>query len=339
MHDLFEIFRRFKIQTRLVVYYITFALITLSALVYFSYIQSVKFLQTTIEDKLRVITELKIDNLDRWVNEQQKNAVFLASLPELRSLSSQLLDSNSSKQEKDIAHKELTNLLSIIVQRTADFQDIQIIDLNGKVVVSMLPGVIGVSQADQPFFREGISKTSIQPFYESSLLGDITSTISTPLFDELQNRVGILALHFNMRHVDEIIRENPNMNELEQNYLITPDRQFITEDPILVTKSQDPSSLAILSALQGKHGSASYTNHNGTAVIGRYLWLGDHNAALVVELDEKTALSSARELAMDIAITGIAISILLVLFVIFMALPPRSFRTMRWVHWPKPSIP
>src|SRR5215208_3249454 len=108
MHRVVEQFQRFKIQTQLVVYYIAFVLFTLSTLVYFSYKQAVTSIQTTTEDKLQLIAASKKDSLDRWVNDQQKNAIFLASLPDLRSLSGELLHPNSSIEEKDVADKELT---------------------------------------------------------------------------------------------------------------------------------------------------------------------------------------------------------------------------------------
>ncbi|MGE5642496.1 MAG: cache domain-containing protein [Byssovorax cruenta] len=215
-------------------YYITFALITVSAVIYFSYVQAVKSLEATVEDKLSVIAELKVDNLDRWVAEQQRHAVFLANLPELRSLSGQLLDPNSAAAVRNAAQQQLIELLTIVMQRTADFQDIQIVDRSGKIVVSMIPGNIGMSQADQPFFREGSSKTFIQPFYKSTVLNGVTLTIATPLFDPTQRRMGVLALHYNMKRVDEIIHENPGLNETVQSYLITPDRQIITDDPVLL---------------------------------------------------------------------------------------------------------
>jgi len=363
MRPLASILRSFKIQTRLVVYYTTFALITLSAVIYFSYTQAVKSLRSTIEDKLGVIAELKMDNLDRWVDEQQRNAIFLASLPELRSLSGKLLSTHSSEDEVASASRELTHLLASMVQRTADFQDIQIIDLNGDIAVSMIPGMSGVSQADQPFFIEGTSKTFTQPFYESDLLDGTTLTIATPLFDSSQKRVGVLALHFNMKRVDDIISENRGMNEAVQSYLISSDYKLITDDPIALAQAHGSESFAILSALNGEHETAFYTNHNGVPVIGEYFWIEEQNAALIVEIDQQSALWPAEELALNIAITGVIVSIILVIVVIFMAqritaplralsetvsrisageldaLQPRFFRTMRWAHLPRRLTP
>lgn len=319
MRHLFAKFQNLKIRTRLVAYYSTFALITVGTVIYFSYAQVVKSIQTTLENELDVIAELKMDSLDRWVDEQQRNAVFLASLPELRSLSGQLLDPNTSAEKRDTARESITELLTIIVQRTSDFQDIQIIDMNGVVVVSIDPKNTDISQVDQSFFSEGISKTYTQPFYASDLSEGITLTVSTPLFDTSHMRVGVLALHYNMKRVDEIIRKNPGMKDAVNSYLITSDRQVITDDPLLLANFRGLDSFAIQSALSGHEGIESYTNHNGTPVIGKYSWVDKYNAALVVELDREAALWPAQELALRIAVIGTIISNVLVLIVTFMA--------------------
>src|SRR5215213_11927978 len=100
MYRLLSPFQRLTIQTKLIVYYVTFALVMLATVTYFSYRQAVQSLRSTVEDKLGVIAELKIDSLTRWADEQQRNAVFLSSLPELRSLAGKLLDQESSQSDR-----------------------------------------------------------------------------------------------------------------------------------------------------------------------------------------------------------------------------------------------
>jgi hypothetical protein len=139
MQKLLTRFQRPKIQTRLVIYYIIFAAVTVAAVTYFAYSLAVQSLRDAVEDKLTTVAELKKDSLDQWVDDQQRNAIFLASLPELRSLTGTFLNLEWSPEEQRQAQVQLTNLLRVIVQRTNDFQDIQIIDLNGSVVVSLRP--------------------------------------------------------------------------------------------------------------------------------------------------------------------------------------------------------
>jgi signal transduction histidine kinase/HAMP domain-containing protein len=314
------IFRQPKIQTRLVIYYVTFAVITVGTVIYFAYTQATYSLQTTVEDKLNTVAELKKDSLNQWVDEQQRNIIFLSSLPELRSLSGKLLNPEWPLEDRIRARDELTKLLNIIVQRTADFQDIQIMDLKGHIVVSVIPALVGVSQEDQPFFLEGVNKTFTQTFYHSELLDGTTLTVSTPLFDDAQKRVGVLALHFNMKRVDTIMHEDPQLaNESVRTHLVDSSYQVVTDDPILLTQETSLHSPAIDLALKGEHGSSSYINHNGVQVIGEYLWIDDQNVALIVEIDRSIALRPARQLALSIGLVGALISMILIVAVIIMA--------------------
>lgn len=309
-----------KIQTKLVIYYVTFAVITLAAVIYFAYTQAIQSLQDTVEDKLNTVAELKQDSLNQWVDEQQGNAVFLANLPELRSLSGKLLSLGSSAQAQVPARQELTNLLKVIVQRTDDFQDIQIINSEGRIVVSAIPELVGQSQWEQPFFSQGRSKTYTQTFYTSDLLGGNTLTVATPLFDPSQKRIGVLALHFNMKRVDRIIHDDKEAAKNSvKTYLIDYQHNIITDDPLILAHAVPLQSSAINLALKGQEGSSSYINHNGVEVIGKYLWMEDQNAALIVEIDQEIALQPARQLAVNIGIVGVQFSIILVVAVIAMA--------------------
>ncbi|HLO31613.1 MAG TPA: PAS domain S-box protein [Anaerolineales bacterium] len=319
MQQFFSVFKRFKIQTKLVVYYVTFAVITLAAVISFAYSQAVQSLQNTVEDKLSTVAELKKDSLNQWVDEQQRNAVFLANLPELRSLSGKLLNSDSSTQDRHLARAELTKLLKVIVERTTDFQDIQIINLDGQIVISTRPEIIGISQWKQSFFTQGLNKTFAQKLYHSDLFGRTTLTIATPLFDS-QKEIGVLALHFNMKGVDRIIHEDQNLiSESIKTYLVDPNHNLITNDPVILAQTIPLQSPAIDLALNGQQGSSSYINHNGLRVIGEYLWMEGQNAALIVEIDQEVALQPARQLAFNVSIVGIQIAIILTIAVIILA--------------------
>jgi hypothetical protein len=141
MRRLPSLFQKFSIRTRLVVYYLAFAFLALGAVVYVSYTRAVTSLQATMDEKLGVIARLQINDLDRWVDEQQRNAVFLASLPEFRSSCETLLKETSTAEERDFARQRLTNLLGIIVHGAVDFLDIQVVDLAGDPSVgSAFPG-------------------------------------------------------------------------------------------------------------------------------------------------------------------------------------------------------
>ena len=320
MQQVLSRYQRLNIQTRLVVYYLTFAMITIGVVTFFAYNQAVQSLRASVDDKLNTVAELKASNLNRWVDDQQRNAVLVSNLPELRSLSGTFLNSEGSLEERILARRELTQLLNIIIQQTNDFQDIQILDLHGRIVVSMMPALVGVPQADERFFREGMDETFTQTFYHSDQLGKTTLTVATPLLDEHEKRVGVLALHFNMKWVDRIIRENPQfISDTVQTYLLDPGHRAISDDPVILARSVPLDSPAIDLALQGREGSSSYVNHNGVEVIGKYVWIEDQNVALIIEIGREAALRPARQLALNIGMVGLLLSIFLVGAAIIMA--------------------
>lgn len=319
MLQLFSKHKNLSIQTRLFIYYTIFALVTLLTIMYFSYTQATQALRSSVDDKLATIASLKADSLNQWLDEQQSNAIFLGSLPELRALAGKLLSEDSSAQEKAEARARLEELLIIIVQRTDDFQDIQIIDTHGNIAVSMLEGTIGKSQADQPFFLEGIRKTFTQAFYDSELLGRTTITVATPLFDTTQKRVGVLALHFNMKRVDDIFRKETGANQAIESFLFDANYRPITDDPLLLRHLRTAWSRTILSEMRSQVSSSSYTNPQDVRVIGKYVWLEQQNIGLLIEIDEQSALWPARQLTVKIAITGMLVYIISVLLVFLMA--------------------
>jgi len=319
MNKIHERSQKLKIQTRLITYYVVFAILTVASVAYFAYAQAENSLRSSVQDKLETVAELKVDFLDEWEDEQQSNAILLGSLPELRLLAGVLLDPKSSVADQVHARQQLTSLVVLLTQRTTDFQDVQILDQHGTIVVSASPLNVGKSQLSQIFFIEGQTRIFTQQFYQSDLFGKPTLTVATPLFDDSNKRVGVLALHFNMRRVDGIIQEDQHLNEPIQSYLITPRHTIITDDVLTLSRSSEFKSMAIDAALAGLEGTASYINHDGVPVIGRYLWLKNQNAALIVEIDEQTALWPARRLALNIIIAGATLSLLLVLVVIILA--------------------
>lgn len=315
MSQLFSKHNNLSIQTRLFIYYTLFALVTLLTVMYFSYTQAIQALRSSVDDKLSTIATLKIDSLNQWVDEQRSNAIFLTSLPQLRSLAGMSLSDSSTAQEKADARVQLEQLLRIVVQRTDDFQDIQVIDVDGNIAVSIFEGNVGKSQADQLFFIEGLSKTFMQAFYPSDLLHRTTITVATPLFDTTQKRVGVLALHFNLKRVDDIFRKETGMESL----LFDANGMPITDDPLLLNNLRTARSRAILVEMRDQVGSVTYTNHEGIRVIGKYMWLEEQNLGLLIEIDEQTALFPAEQLTIKIAVAGILIYVISTLLLFFMA--------------------
>ena len=183
-----------KIQTRLIVYYVAFAITTVALVTYFAYNQAAKSLRSSVEDKLHTVAELKVDFLNHWADEEQRNAIFLANLPELRRLAGTVLNPDVLSTDQN-AQSELTSLVTLIAQRTTDIQDVQIIDLQGEIVISTSSDYVGKPQRSELFFKEGQTQLYTQGFYKSALFGKTIMTVATPILDDNNESIGVLAIH------------------------------------------------------------------------------------------------------------------------------------------------
>jgi PAS domain S-box-containing protein len=132
--------------------------------------------------------------------------------------------------------------------------------------------------------------------------------------------IGVLVLHFNMERVNQIIYGSPGTTSATvKTYLLDANHNVIANDPRILAQADAFRSSATTLARKNKRGNISYTNHAGVDVIGKYLWIEDQNVTLIAEIDQDAALQPARQLAINIGIIALQISIILIVSVILMA--------------------
>ena len=259
--------------------------------------------------RLGAVADAKTDALDRWIAEQQRNVVFIGTLPQVGSNARTLLATGAASAARTRSHDHLANTLAAIVRNTSDAQELMILDDTGRVRLSTAPENEGRSQARELFFRRGVSHTTVQNPYRSSLTGGPTITVSTPVFTEsgLGQRVGVLAANLNLARLDRIVLPTAGLGSTGTSYLVGPDHRFVHE--ILNTGKARGGlhSTGIDRALEHASGEGLYDNYLGVPVIGVYRWLPDHNAALVVEMSQHAAFAPARRLALNIGLIGLGV--------------------------------
>lgn len=311
--------KKTSLQVKLATYYVLFALLTVTLVTYVSYVRAEQVIETLVFDRINSIAQIKRDDLNQWVDDQQRAIAFIASLPEVRALSGRVINEETKPLDRYFARRDLASLLRLMVQRTNYFADIQILDLNGRVVISASGHHERLSQADEPYFTYGLSQTYVQKFYFSEILQSPALTISTPLFDVNQKRIGVLVIHMNMKKVDRIIQAKSESEAHTKTYLFSKDGHLLTDDPIIQDRDFQFSSQAIDMAAAGVSGFGRYVSHTHADVLGEYVWVEEQKAIMVVEIDRRLALAPARNLAVAIAVTGMVASALLVLIVILLA--------------------
>jgi signal transduction histidine kinase len=298
-------FWRKSLMARLVGYFLLLSLVTVSLVGYIAFLRAREALKQSVFDRLYAVATLKEDELNRWIDDQRRDVVFIAWLPEVRAQAGSLLSHPQSDPDRQTAYAILTEYLKFVVTSTSDSAELFILDLNGDIVLSTDKAHEGQSQAEALYFIQGRSKLT-QHIYTSPVTGKSTITIATPLFDERKRRVGVLASHLSLARIDRLILERTGLGGSGETYVVNTSSAFVSAEA-LFSGQEFPGGVhseGIDAALQGADGSGLYLNYAGVPVIGVYRWVDDREVALLAEMSQAEAFAPARKLAGTIVLIG-----------------------------------
>jgi signal transduction histidine kinase/DNA-binding response OmpR family regulator len=305
---------RRSLRARLIAYFLLLSTVTVLVVGAIVYVRATGDLTTAVYDRLSAVAAVKADAIGRWVDEQSRNIVFVSSMPGVGDDARTFLDPTADSSARAQAGNELQTDLQTVVSKTADAEEIYILDLSGTIQLSTLAQDEGKSQASQPFFIGGASQTTVQNVYVSSLTNQPTMTVATPLFDQngLGQRVGVLAANLSLARLDQIVQQRTGLGQTGRTYLVGPDRRLISSTATGAAAGVIDSVGIENAVVDHQDGQGLYVDDRGTPVIGVYTWLGDRGAALLAEMSQDEAFGPARELALTIGVVGLLAAILLV---------------------------
>jgi len=284
----------------------TFFILSLLAVILaggLAYAEARKSLTASVYERLQAAAALRETSLNRWMDEQRLSMVFVTSIPEVRRQSGVLFNAPPSSAEGQAAYQILQQYLRSVVSGLAELDELLILNLDGKVLLSTRQDHEGQYQNYTIYFQKGRSNTYIQPVYQAEVTGRPAITVATPLFDTNQQRVGVLAGHLNLARIDRIILDRTGMGESGETYLVDPSFKLVSAARF--NDSGSPTGAYIRSpgieaALRKETGSGLYANYQSIPVIGVYSWLEDEGVALLAEISQEEAFAPARQLARTI---------------------------------------
>ena len=311
--------RRRSLMARLVLTFLALSLLMVGIVGTVSYLRARDSLETSVFDRLAGAEQLKADSLDRWIDEQRRNVVFVAGLlggfqsgtSGVGSDVRDVLERAPGDAGTASARASVRSVLEYVVSQTADAQELLVLDLDGNVVVSTVAAHERRDQAKEEYFTRGSSGTHVQPVAESSLTEKPTITVATPLFGGDGQRIGVVAANLNLERLDRIVLPATGLGRTGESYLVAKDGQFVHTRLRTGRYADGASSTAIDRAVRGAGGRGLYDNYAGVPVIGVYQWLDEIGAALVAEQSQDAAFAPARRLALTLAGIGLAVAALL----------------------------
>jgi signal transduction histidine kinase/ActR/RegA family two-component response regulator len=310
--------RRRSLMARLVLTFLALSLLMVGIVGTISYLRARDSLETSVFDRLSAANQLKADSIDRWVDEQRRNVVFVGGLlggfKSAGALGSDvrgLLERPPGDPGLAATRDTVASALAYVVGQTADAQEFLVLDLDGRVVVSTVRDHEGRDQAAEEYFQRGSSATYVHPVSRASLSGKPTITVATPLFDRDGQRIAVVAANLNLERLDRIVLPATGLGPTGESYLVGRDNRFVHRGLSTGDFAGGVSSVGIDRGLARENGQDLYESYAEEQVIGVYRWLDEVGAVLVAEQSQEAAFAPARRLALTLAGIGLAVAALL----------------------------
>ena len=304
---------RRSLVARLVISFLALSVVIVAIVGGVAYLLARSALESSVYDRLETVAADRAVALDSWIDEQQRNIVFVGVMPGVGDGARTMLDDTAPAADRTRAHDDLAGQLRTVIRQTSDAQELFVMDLDGNIRVSTRPEHEGASQKNEILFQRGISHTTVQNVYTSTLTDQPTITVSTPLFADngTGQRVGVLAGNLSLERIDRLILARTGLGGTGASYLVGTDHRFVHALLNTGAYAGGVASTGIDAAIAGQDGRGLYVDYKGIPVIGAYRWLANHDAGLVVEMSQAEALAPADQLAVVVGLVGLISALLL----------------------------
>ncbi len=302
-----------SLMARLVTYFLAFTAISVVAttLISLGIVQAA--LTQSIYDRLGAVATLKEDELNRWVSDQKNEILSTSQDVEIIDNMTALATFNEQTISYKKAHDSLAVTLGTELKSFSSFQEIFLMSpVGGKILVSTVPQNEGLYRVSDSYYTQGRLALFVENVYTSPQTGKPAMTISAPLIDSQGNLVGVLAVHFNLDRLDNIVLQRAGLGNTGETYLVDRSNNFISaarKGDLIFPRGIHTQGID--AALQGNNGNGLYLNYSGVPVIGVYRWLDNWQMAILAEESQQEALAPVWILVTTLLVSGLAIALVL----------------------------
>jgi len=299
---------------RLVLAFLLPSLVILALVASIAYLQATAALRDSVFERLDAIASVKESALDAWLDHLFHDVVLFSELPSLTGPAAELTAEGTPEGRREAAHRRLSGLFELVVERRPSFTEIFLLaPTGGEVVVSTVPGHEGQFRVYDRYYVEGRRAPFVQNVYPSPVTLRPALTISAPVRDPSGEVTGVLAAHLSLEDLDRNVFQRTGLGRTGEVTLVDQHRVLVTGSRYGGSvRDAAVASKAIEEVIRGRNGAGLYRDLAGNEVIGVYRWLGDREIGLVVEIHQREAFAAAQRLALSILLVGFFFLTLLV---------------------------
>jgi GAF domain-containing protein/HAMP domain-containing protein len=263
-------------------------------------------------DQVVSVVVLKAAEIDTWLQALQIDLEITVSEPQVRSHLDTLVQERPGSQDYVDASQELTDRLRQVGEQTGRFEELFLMDSQGRVLASTDSASVGKDLRSQAYFREALQGPYVRrPRYSSATMRT-SLFVSQPATNETGEVLGVLAGRVSLDKLNEIMARWTGLGETGETYLVSFNHTLLTP-----TRAGDVnvwvSTEGIDLALDDKSdGAGVYENYAGRPVVGAFRWLPELQTGLLAEQEQTEVFGPVISLigvAAGAALLGILVAV------------------------------
>jgi GAF domain-containing protein/HAMP domain-containing protein len=273
--------------------------------------------QRQVINQLESVVALKETEINDWIHSLQ---ITLETLSQGRDVIENVAVFQGSLTPSDSqkAYDWLQDRFTGPIQQPRLFEEVFLMDIQGRAIVSTYESQEGKIHSDQPYFQKGLTRPYVQPLFYSPALGRISVVVTRPLVDEQGQVWGVLAGRATMAVLNEILLKRTGLGETGETYLVGADYAALTplrsgEREIYVHTQGAEAAIE-----NQANGSALYTAYRDEPVVGVYHWLPELQVALLAEQSQAEVFRGTYtilSLTAGVALVAVLITVIASLFI------------------------
>ncbi|NES19132.1 MAG: response regulator [Symploca sp. SIO3E6] len=313
-----------SLLSKLVLSFSILSLVLVSIVVIQAYNLARDSLELSVFDRLQAVSSLKVDEINKWLNNQRQVLLLSAQLPELQAYAEAVTtQGNSRKPSEDylLAYQSFDKYFSYVAAIKSSIKEISLLTPENIVVFSTNKTLEGTEQ----FWGTTTTDSSTKPtnvkqlFHHSSVTGKNELVFATPIHDQSGNPICTLSAVVEFQKLGELLERQTGSRESDEIYLVArwEEKNVLISSEQSETQpySQSVSSIGVDHAMGGNSGQGLYLNYEGVPVIGVYRNLDNPKLALLVEIDKQEAFAPAKQVANNILVIGFSLAGLMLMVV------------------------
>lgn len=222
----------------------------------------------------------------------------------------------------ETARAELRRSLGLILWDQADFEELLVIDGQGRVRSSTYSEHEGRTAESIEYFRQGRRATYVQPVFMSPITERWTMVIATPIRDENAVETGVLAARLNLAQLFGLINDVSGLGDTGETVV----GRMIGEELVLMapTRSQpdailrrfplaEVEQMPVTLAARGQLGRGERVDYRGDETLAAWRPIPSLEWGLVVKMDEDEAMrdsAQARWRTLQVALVILVLAVI-----------------------------